>query len=143
MSEREAYISGLRKLADALEAHPEVPLPTSGSRMHLSWNLWDDSAREQMAAVARGIPCRWAKETRDGYDGGPAYFDLTASLDGLRLKVTAERDSVCTRVVTGTREVTETVKDPDALAAVPEVEVTRTVEDVEWQCHPLLSGSAP
>lgn len=138
--DRATYIDGLRKLADALEEHPEVPLPTTGTRQAMSWNLWDDDAREQLAAVAKAIPCAWAKSARDGYGDGPAYFDMTGFLGGLELKLTAFREAVCTRVVTGTREVTETVKDPGALAAVPEIEVTRTVEDVEWQCHPILAG---
>jgi hypothetical protein len=41
--------------------------------------------------------------------------------------------------VVGTREVTEEVPDPEALAAVPKVTVTRTVEDVRWECRPLLA----
>jgi hypothetical protein len=40
--------------------------------------------------------------------------------------------------VTGTYEVTEEVPDPDA--DVPMVTVTRTVENVEWDCHPVLAA---
>jgi hypothetical protein len=135
-SDRAAYIAGMRKLMDILEADPGLPLPTEGTRLPLGWGLWDDGARDQMAALARAIPCRWEKSAREGYDGGPAYFDLTGSLDGVTLAVTAHRDAVCTRVVVGTedREVQETVTPA----------VTRTVikpaEVVEWQCGPLLAG---
>jgi hypothetical protein len=58
---------------------------------------------------------------------------------GLKVKVTTYRDAVCERVVTGTREVTREVRDPDALAAVPTTTVTETVEDVEWVCAPLTA----
>jgi|GEM_PF-2189680 len=50
------------------------------------------------------------------------------------------RGEVCERVVVGTREVVEEVKDPEALAAVPTITQTRTEEIVEWQCRPLLAG---
>ncbi len=135
MTDRAAYIAGLRQLADALEAHPEVPLPTDGTRMPLSWNLWDDDAREQMAATARALPVAWVKETREGYDGGPDYFDLSGKLGGLKVKLTACRDAVCTRVVTGTedREVEEVV--------TPAVtrKITQPAEVVEWRCESILA----
>ncbi len=47
-----------------------------------------------------------------------------------------DRAKVCERVVTGTREVTEEVPDPDA----PKVTVTRVVEDVEWRCSSILAA---
>ncbi|HET6291734.1 MAG TPA: hypothetical protein VFG33_00115, partial [Kribbella sp.] len=55
----------------------------------------------------------------------------------IEVHVGAYRDQVCERVVTGTREVTKTVPDPSVV--VPDVEVTETVEDVEWICGPLLA----
>jgi hypothetical protein len=55
--------------------------------------------------------------------------------------VLCDRNEVCEKVVTGTREVTKEVPDPEALAAVPKVTVTETVEDVEWRCHPILDAA--
>ncbi len=55
------------------------------------------------------------------------------------MNLSAFRDDVCERIVTGTHQVTETGKDPEALAAVPEIEVTKTVEDVEWRCGSILA----
>jgi hypothetical protein len=43
--------------------------------------------------------------------------------------------------VTGTREVTEQVPDPEALAAVPTTTVTRTEDVTEWVCRPLLADA--
>jgi hypothetical protein len=54
----------------------------------------------------------------------------------------AGRDLVCERHVTGTKEVTEEVADPEALAAVPKVTVTRTVDVVEWRCDGFLKPAA-
>lgn len=142
--ERASYIDGLRALADVLEDHPEVPLPHDGhgdSGIAIMF-LSGTDPRSALAAAARAIPCNWRKDASDAAGDYPAYFDMYGSLHGLKLHLTAYRDAVCERIVTGTREVTEMVKDPAALAAVPEVEVTRTVEDIEWVCGSVLAPTA-
>lgn len=56
----------------------------------------------------------------------------------MSVNIITDREAVCRRVVTGTREVTKTVPAPGA----DTVEVTETVEDVEWVCdEPLLAGA--
>jgi hypothetical protein len=142
-SRRAGYIKGLRALADALEDNPAIPLPYQGTDADITiMFLTGDDRRRGMADAARAIPCDWAK-TPWGDGGSTAYLDLMGQLHGLRLALTAYRNDVCERVVTGTREVTKTVKDPEALAAVPEVEVTETVENVEWICGSLLAPEGP
>jgi hypothetical protein len=140
---RAAYIDGLRALADILESNPEVPLPWTGaseySEIAISDFLHVENPREALAAAARAFRgVKWDKGVREDATYGN-YFDLTGRLHGLYVRLTANRDAVCERVVTGTREVTETVKDPEALAAVPEIEVTRVVEDVQWACGSVLA----
>ena len=137
---RAAYTAGLRILADVLDQHDEVPLPYDGSDDEVTIHfLFGDDPRAQMAAAARAIPCNWRKnDPGDGsYDA--MYLDLQGQLAGLKLKLVAYRTAVCERVVTGTREVTVTVPDPEALAAVPEVTVTKFVDDVEWRCGSVLA----
>ena len=129
---RAGYIAGLRALAGVLETNPGIPLPGSGSRYSLLITFFDEAtAKETMAAAARAFPCSWRKKS-SGRDG--EYFDLTGRLEGLQLELSAPRDVVCERVVTGTevREVDEVVQ--------PEVtrKVTREVEVVEWRCGTLL-----
>ena len=136
---RAAYVQGLLMLASLLEEHEELPLPYEGSASDMTFHfLGGGDPRAAMAAAARALPVTWRKDALDG--DGASYFELRASLAGLRIKLTAYRDAVCTRVVTGTREVTEEVPDPDMLAAVPRVEITRTVEDVSWDCEPLMTA---
>ena len=138
---RAEYIKGMRALADALERNTNLPLPYQGSDSAMTMMfLSGDNPRSEMAAAARALPCNWDKKPWES--DSATYFDLTGKLDGLRMTLTAFRKDVCERVVTGTREVTETVKDPDALAAVPEIKVTRTVEEAEWVCRPLLTPEA-
>jgi hypothetical protein len=140
-AQRAEFVKGLRALADVLEGHAEVPLPFTGTASALCISfLCRDDARSAMAAAARAFPCSWDKRV---WGDETAYFDMVGSLHGLQVKLNAFRDAVCERVVTGTHEVTEVVKDPEALAAVPEVEVTRVVEDVEWICSPIMSAAAP
>jgi len=137
---RGAYTAGLRALADVLDGHPEVPLPYhgTGTAITISDFLFAKDPRAALAAAARALPCNWSKDVRESEQYG-SYLDLIGELHGLSIKLTAYRDAVCERVVTGTREVTETVKDPDALAAVPEVEVTKIIEDVTWRCGSILA----
>lgn len=138
---RTAYIDGLRKLADAMEQHPEIPLPYHGKTVPISLMFFDCYAdsdnKAAMAAAARALPCTLAKS------GDDKYFQMDGTLDGLRIKLSAFREEVCERVVTDTREVIEQVPDPEALAAataaVPLIPVTRIEETVEWVCTPLLA----
>lgn len=142
---RAAYIQGLRQLADVLERNPGIRLPLSADMPSHTTFLFhdrpDSPAVQALADAARAFPCSFTKSTSG--EGGK-WFDLLGRLGGpggLGVQLSAYREAVCTRVVTGTREVTKKVKDPDLLERVPEVEVTETVEDVEWRCHPLLAGT--
>lgn len=138
--ERASYIDGLRALADVLEGHPEVPLPHDGhaDRGLCIMFLSGDDPRAALAAAARAIPCSWRKDASDAAGDYPAYFDMYGSLHGLKLHLTAYREAVCTRVVTGTedREVEEVVTP-----AVTRT-VTKPVEVVQWVCAPVLAPAA-
>jgi hypothetical protein len=135
---RAEFVKGMRAYADALEANPEtLPLPYQGTDTEIATYhfLYADDPRTELAAAVRALRgVKWDKDTRD--DG---YFDLIGRLHGLRIRLSAYRKDVCERVVTGTSEVTKKVKDPEALAAVPEIEVTETVEEVRWECRSILA----
>ena len=135
---RAEYVKGLRALADALEAHPDdLPLPYEGdgSVIHFMFFSGKDD-RAAMAAAARALPVSWRKDASDPVNGGAAYFDLLGELHGLHLKLTAFREAVCERVVTGTREVEveEVVKPAETRKVRKEVPV------VEWRCHPVMAA---
>ena len=132
MTDRASYISGLRKLADLLEQHADVILPTDGSLLPLSFSAWGEDARDQAAIFARAFPGKLDKEVDEN------YFRLTGRIDGLKVQFVANRHQVCERKVIGTRTVTSEIPDPDY--DVPTVVVEHEVEDVEWVCPPLLAG---
>lgn len=134
--DRAWYVAGLRQLADLLERHEDLPLPTHGG---ISWLLFGtDDERQVAAQVIRGIGGEWAKQTYAG-KGPETLLAFQRSLAGLRLDVTVHRAAVCERVVVGTHTVTKQVPDP--AVAVPMVEVTEEIEQVEWRCSPLLADA--
>lgn len=130
---RADYIAGLRALATTLEHHPDLELPYDGRSSSINVMVHGDQ-RERVAAWARVLP--GAKNKRASTNG--AYFYLEGRMAGLQIAVIADRGEVCERVVVGTREVTEEVPDPEAVAALPKRTQTRVEEVVEWRCHPVL-----
>jgi hypothetical protein len=136
---RAAYTTGLRALADILDAHPELPLPYDGTSSALDWIEVGVDARRSAAAFARVMPGTVAKSVSDV----AGQFYLTFQLHGLSLRVISTRAQMCERVITGTRTIVVEEPDPDALALVPKIKRTEVVEDVEWQCHPILAAEQP
>lgn len=134
LSKAAKLATGLRALAAWVEANPEL-LADQYMTVDLMLPV-RGQGRERIAALARSglrSGAKIAKEQSDAWAGVKLDFGgrVTAS-------VYAPRNEVCDRVVVGTREETKEVPDPEALAAVPKVTVTETVEDVEWRCMPLL-----
>lgn len=128
--DRQGTIDGLRQIAQLLEDNPDLPAPYISDA---SWGVHGGfipegkGVPEQIAAIARLIPTRFDKDV----DG--SYYRLKGKVGAITVEVWGFRDAVCERVVTGTREVTEDV--PTAYETV-----TKTVEDVEWVCKPLLAS---
>lgn len=127
------YAQGLREFADWVEANEEL----------IAWELGradeDKPFHFNLYATNRGDFLRYVKAAGRGakeVDG--TWFHIVREFGPVKLDVFCTRDLVCERVVKGTREVTKTIRDPEALEAVPLVEVTETVEDVEWVCPPAL-----
>jgi hypothetical protein len=131
---RAEFAAGLRAFADLIDANPDLPLPVQDK---FEWTVWPSAVADvkaEIARIRRLLPGRFDKnDTSDYYNS--KYFELRGQLRGLPLVISTYREQVCERVVVGTRAVTKTVPAPDA----PMVEVTVTVEDVEWRCHPLLA----
>jgi hypothetical protein len=128
---RAEYIAGLRALADVLEANPDIDPPGNQMTWVTSW-LVDPKAETRK--IIRAIGGKWDKRG-GGTDGSIMVFE--SRISGLPVEILCQREQVCERVVVGTRQVTKTVPAPDA----PMVEVTETVEDIRWECHPLLAES--
>jgi hypothetical protein len=132
--------SGLEAIAVMVRANPQLA-------ERLAWGFRPEHTlipvmhEENPAAVlAEFVTAASRSGARVAKDGSENYFKALLSWGPVGLQVYANREQVCERVVVGTETVIKTVKDPVALAAVPEVEVTEEVEQVEWRCRPLLAA---
>lgn len=91
MTDREAYIAGLRKLADLLEANDDLQVPYTGSSGPINViPLGEEAQRQQIAAWARLLTGA-TTEVRI-YDDSPGKLDLNGTLAGLNLSVITERN---------------------------------------------------
>ncbi len=88
--ERDDVIQGLRELADFLEQHPDVPAPAYNTLNAQAWS------KEALTLAARAAS--WTKDYNDN------YFSLRRMFPGyLTFDVYVERNTICRKVVTGTR----------------------------------------
>ncbi|MGI8307037.1 hypothetical protein [Saccharopolyspora hattusasensis] len=127
--------TGLRALADMIEAHPEIPATYLDGFFGI--NVWYPQSAEEMAAIARATLKHGAKVEKEI---GENLYNLTISWGPFKAKALGNRGAVCERVVTGTETVTRKVPDPSVV--VPMVEVIEEVETFEWRCAPLLAADA-
>ena len=122
-SARAAYTAGLRALADALDASPDLPLPYPRATAHVS--VYQPGAGIDAAAAVVRTPGRWEKGTDESLD----RFTLTQRFGPVAYLVSIPRAAVCER-----RTVTKTVEEwvcPESLlatddAALEAVRVART-----------------
>lgn len=119
---RTDFITGLRKLADFYEFHPDFPLPG-----YIPECLAYATTREDLARLARQLG--HADKSVDD-----SYFNLRRSFGGgVRLRIYSTRSNVCQRVVVNKRHVPEAVVP--AKAAEPETVIPAHDEEVvEWIC---------
>lgn len=131
--------SGLRLLATMIEENPQLAknfrytLKTSGISLHPR-GLDQAAEQAEIARIARRYGATTTKDISE------TLHNLVCDFGDIKVQALALREEVCERVVVDTKTITKTVKDPALLAEVPDVEVTETVEIVEWQCKPLLAA---
>jgi hypothetical protein len=133
--------AGLRSVADMVEATPELAsafgIAFLKMQAYVGYAFEDKPAA--LATFARAALRHGAKVEKKADD---KWSSVDAKWGPVTVSAYTNRDEVCERVVTGTEVVTKKVPDPEALALVPEVEVTEEVETFEWRCVPLLAAEA-
>jgi len=124
------YSAGLRDFADWVDANAEfLEEETFALSATVFFRLYAMNA-EEFAKSVRAI----GKGTKSADD---KWMNVQRHFGGVTVEAFTDRDTVCRKVVTGTREVTREMPDP----AAPVVTVTETVEDYEWVCdEPLLAA---
>jgi hypothetical protein len=124
--------AGLRALADMVEQNPELAAFATLDHLY----AFHVGNAEDQAAFARAALRHGAKVTKDVWE---SQHNLLLAWGPVTACVLARRGDVCERVPTGVEKVTKTIKDPDAVAALPDVEIVEEVETFEWKCRPLLA----
>jgi hypothetical protein len=129
LSEVQQFVKGLREMADFYEKYQGTPLPPTFLRY---LGIYGSASPAQLVQIAKA---QGAVKTEKEYSGD--LFTLRKLFSGgLGLTFTLGREQVCTKRVTGTREVPETIVPAQVVAA-------HTEEVVEWDCHPLLAPPEP
>ena len=82
-ADRAAFIAGLRRFADTLERHPEIPLPYTGTgaAIYFHFVTEHDGGRQMMDEAARLLGATWGPGETYGND--PVYVKREGHLDGL------------------------------------------------------------
>lgn len=127
-------VARLRTATDFIETHPDLDVyavQNIGSRVLIS--DYSPQSAEDLARLTRSLGGRWEKE-----DAGDLFKLRREIADGVTVELVTWREQVCERVVVSTNEVEIEEPDPDAVAALPTVKRTETVETVEWRCRPIL-----
>lgn len=125
-------------LPDAIRARLYITVNASlihGAKAEVQFFLSTQSGRQPTLAryIMRVLGGTWDKKVWQD------TLDLTQRRnDGVRVFIRMGRDSVCKRVVTGTHQVERIFP---AVEAAPRRVVVETVEDVEWDCSPLLAAA--
>lgn len=130
-------VTGLRGLADFIEREPEFARMIAPVTLY-AWMTPDSPAEFAQMALRLGT---FDKGADDSFFNADKQFSPR-----LTLQLTARRELVCERVVVGVEEVEILERDPqrvdEAMASIPFVKSTRTIETVEWVCPPSLSELA-
>jgi hypothetical protein len=138
VTQAKEYTWGWAKLAQFLADNPDIAdtahVFSDKAMVYLS--PADDAVSRLADYTRRGM--RAGARVEKSYDDN--YGKVLLHFGPVHLQVYSHRDEVCERVVIGTREVVEEVKDPEALAAVPTITQTRTEDIIRWECKPLLAG---
>lgn len=140
--ERKGFVKALRRLSSLMERNPELPDITGywdyGDKEFVisldSYRMGDEEAvRERMQEIVRVLRRSFSQVEKD-YSG--SYFELKVPLSETHvLVVRCDREEVCERRVVGTR--LETVPKYETVQRGTE---TKLVEDVEWDCEPILGS---
>lgn len=127
----------IERYAAFIRANPDIAKKLGSERRFLLYLMPGGEAKQKMADIVRAAKAAGATVTKTISE---EYAGANLSFGHVSLEVYAHREVVCERRVTGTREIEVEEQDPEALAKVPTRTVTKTVEDVEWVCTPILQA---
>jgi hypothetical protein len=103
---RAAFIAALRKLADAMERHENIPLPYAPAFSFIS--LGAEETPEGIAGVVRDLGATHWRQEPSSTTSGITFMHLTGDLGGgISVRVQAREERVTDSVQTGVAPVYE------------------------------------
>lgn len=132
-----AYIDGLRGLADFYETHPNLPAPVCTTEAVILPN-----SKQELAALARAAGSLEKTEYCDG------YFLLKKDFGPIVFRLLVEKSKTCERVKVGEdiipAEPEHVVPEHTVPEAVIPAKPERVIEKFEWKCPPsILANGSP
>jgi hypothetical protein len=126
--------AGLRALADMIERNPEsAPLARTYLGNLNAFYAWTKSDMQTLVRAAKAAGADVSKDAREG------IFTARFTWGPITAKVLGDQELVCEKRVE-TKTIVEEVPDPEAVAQLPKVLVTRTEEVVTWECKPWMAA---
>jgi hypothetical protein len=130
--EHAAYVSGLRQLADFLEAHPDLGVPVE-TRFNVFPSPPDDEIRAHAARTCHIL----GKVKKEEYNDS---IQLVGDVAGFTFLAWYNREQICERVEIGRKIVPAT---PRIEKTIIEEAVAEHEEVVYgWKCQPILGRPA-
>ena len=124
------YADSLRQVAEFIEAHPEIALPTE-NRLNVFPRVDCDEVKNHAARTAHAL--RHVKKEEFG-----DHIQLVADFGGFTYQVWYPRDQICERIEVGRKVVPAKPQETIIHEAVPEHEEVV----YGWKCQPILGKPA-
>lgn len=119
-TEHQQYANSLRAIADWIEAHPEVAIPSDNSL-----TIYSMDTKDEAATLVRAMG-----SCNKRYDD--SYLTVEKSFGPIRLRAVFSREQVCKRVVVGVETIPAEFVEARTRPA-------HTKEIVKWECEPILA----
>jgi hypothetical protein len=127
--EHSKYVSGLRAVADFLEAHPEL-----GTPLEVSFSIFFHGEDAEAKAHAAMASHAFGRVDKSDFE---EYLQLIARVSGFKFEMWYPRKALCRQVLVRTNSIPEQVIPalPERLIPAQEIPV------YEWRCDPILASA--
>ena len=130
--EHNEYVSGLRKFADFLEAHPELGVP-----VEQRFNVFPRPPQEEIRAHAAKACHTLGHTKKEEFNDS---IQLVGEVAGFKLLVWYNREQICERVELGRKTVPATPRTQEIIIKEAVAEHEEVIWG--WKCQPILGNPA-
>jgi len=123
------FIESLRELLAWYEEHPETAGFNSTTVAYFRGR--EKESKELVQGIARNL----GTFTKSGTE---STYTLVKEFGSIEVRFVFYRDAVCEKRVVKTETYEQSGPDPERMAEIPDVIITKTREVIEWDCPVLL-----